>query len=407
MNRTSVQGARGARFLRSLLVLTAVLLTHERADAQLTYTKGQTVSPAYEGFEANPDGSYNLLFGYMNRNWLEEVDVSTGPDNFFSPGPEDRGQPSHFLPRRNRFIFKVQVPADFGDQELVWTLTVQGVTKRAYATLRQDLLIDNMVIASETGALGAGRSDPETRSNVAPMIEIEGSQVRRVLVGQSVTLVARVTDDGLPITRAARRARAVAAREAAEATAAEASDAEPDSVAGDDSEEDSSDDTAQEDEEDEEEEISPELQALRRALNEPNRVTVQKRVGLHFTWFVYRGENHATFAPIQIKPWEDSRAFMNSPWSPFWEAPPTPEDDRWVVQVTFDEPGTYVLRGRADDGALYADEEVTITVTPRPISKPQLGTRAPTHVVLTRVRLEGSLRARNPMEPNTFADEFS
>ena len=98
---------------------------------------------------------------------------------------------------------------------------------------------------------------------------------------------------------------------------------------------------------------------------------------------------------------------MNSPWSPFWEAPPTPEDDRWVVQVTFDEPGTYVLRGRADDGALYADEEVTITVTPRPISKPQLGTRAPTHVVLTRVRLEGSLRARNPMEPNTFADEFS
>ena len=208
MNRTSVQGARGARFLRSLLVLTAVLLTHERADAQLTYTKGQTVSPAYEGFEANPDGSYNLLFGYMNRNWLEEVDVSTGPDNFFSPGPEDRGQPSHFLPRRNRFIFKVQVPADFGDQELVCRLTVQGVTKRAYATLRQDLLIDNMVIASETGALGAGRSDPETRSNVAPMIEIEGSQARPVLVGQPVPPVARVTAAGLPTTRAARRARA-------------------------------------------------------------------------------------------------------------------------------------------------------------------------------------------------------
>ena len=370
MNRTPARGGPGARCLRTLLILTAALLLHEDADAQLTYTKGQTVSPAYEGFEVNPDGSYNLLFGYMNRNWLEEVDVPAGPDNFFSPGAEDRGQPTHFLPRRNRFIFKVRVPADFGDQELVWTLTVKGVTKHAYATLRQDLLVDNMVIASETGALGAGRSDPETRSNVAPMIDLEGERVRRVLVGQPVTLVARVTDDGLPITSAARRARAAAAREAAEAAETDAADAQADTVAADDADENASDDAAQEEEE-EEEEVSPELQALRRALNEPNRVTVQKRVGLHFTWFVYRGENHASFEPIQIKPWEDSRAFMNSPWSPFWEAPAAPEDDRWVVQVTFDEPGTYILRGRADDGANYADQEVTITVAPRPISTPQ------------------------------------
>ena len=164
-----------SRFLRCLLVLTAALLTYEGADAQLTYTQGQTVSPAYEGCEVNADGSYSLLFGYMNRNWSEALDIPVGPDNFFSPGEVDVGQPTHFLPRRNRFIFKVRVPADFGDQELVWTLKHQGVTKVAYATLRQDLLIDNMVIASETGALGAGRSAPETRSNVAPMIEIEPS----------------------------------------------------------------------------------------------------------------------------------------------------------------------------------------------------------------------------------------
>jgi hypothetical protein len=30
--------------------------------------------------------------------------------------------------------------------------------------------------------------------------------------------------------------------------------------------------------------------------------------------------------------------------------------------VTFDEPGTYVLRGRADDGGLFADEEVIVRV---------------------------------------------
>jgi hypothetical protein len=32
--------------------------------------------------------------------------------------------------------------------------------------------------------------------------------------------------------------------------------------------------------------------------------------------------------------------------------------------VTFSAPGSYVLRARADDGALFADEELTVTVTP-------------------------------------------
>jgi hypothetical protein len=325
----------------------------------LSYSRGQTVSPAYEGFEVNPDGSYNLVFGYMNRNWAEELDVPVGPDNYFSlvdagtlddlereaydAREADKGQPTHFLPRRNRFTFKVRVPADFGERELVWTLRTRGETKRAYASLRQDLLIDNMVIASETGALGAGRSDPETRSNTAPRIMLESPQTVSARVGQPVTLTAWVTDDGLPMTQAARRERARAQRAAAPAAAT------PDSAAATDEPADT---------------LSPEMRALQRAFTEPDRVTVNKTVGLHFAWFVYRGQNTASFDPIQIKTWEDSRAWMNSPWAPFWVAPPKPEDDRWVVQVTFDEPGTYVLRGRADDGALYADQEVTVNVTP-------------------------------------------
>ena len=41
-----------------------------------------------------------------------------------------------------------------------------------------------------------------------------------------------------------------------------------------------------------------------------------------------------------------------------------PDSRRWSepVQVTFWEPGTYVLHCRADDGALVADEEVTVVV---------------------------------------------
>ena len=345
----------------ALLAAAVWTLGARGAEAQsLTYSSGQTVSPAYEGFQVNPDGSYDLIFGYMNRNWLEELDVPVGPDNYFAlvepgtlddldrdaydPGQADRGQPTHFLPRRNRFTFEVRVPADFGERELVWTLRTRGETRRAFASLRQDLLIDNMVIASETGALGAGRSDPETRANTPPQIMIEGETTVEARVGQPVTLTAWVTDDGLPVTPAQRRERARALREANGATAPSTPTASQDTTPADT--------------------LSPEMRALQRAFTEPDRVTVNKALGLHFAWFVYRGENTAAFEPVQIKTWEDTRAWQNSPWAPFWVAPPVPEDDRWVVQVTFDQPGTYVLRGRADDGALYDDEEVTVHVTP-------------------------------------------
>ena len=93
----------------------------------------------------------------MNRNWEEELDVPVGPDNGFTPGSPDQGQPTHFLPRRNRFVFRVKVPADFtAKDELVWTLTTNGVTEKAFASLRADYKVDDVVKASETGALGAG-----------------------------------------------------------------------------------------------------------------------------------------------------------------------------------------------------------------------------------------------------------
>ena len=48
------------------------------------------------------------------------------------------------------------MPADFGDQELVWTLTSRGKTERAYATLLVDYFIDDTVIMNNKGAGGAG-----------------------------------------------------------------------------------------------------------------------------------------------------------------------------------------------------------------------------------------------------------
>ena len=65
-----------------------------------------------------PDGTIDLWFGYLNQNWREEPDVPVGPNNFISPekyGP-DAGQPTHFLPRNNRWVFRVNVPKDFPEK---------------------------------------------------------------------------------------------------------------------------------------------------------------------------------------------------------------------------------------------------------------------------------------------------
>ena len=179
----------------------------------LTYTKGQNVAPAYEGWEQAPDGTKYFLFGYMNRNWEEEIDVPIGPDNGFNVGGADQGQPTHFLPRRNRFVFRVRVPAGFTEKdELIWTLTTHGKTEKAYATLRPDYIVDDVVKASETGALGAGTSSPEVRSNKPPAVRIEEVKARNVKVGEWLTLVAEVKDDGIPKPRDPSRVAAAQAR---------------------------------------------------------------------------------------------------------------------------------------------------------------------------------------------------
>jgi len=178
------------------------LLSVVSSAQSLSYTKGQNISPAYEGWELGADGAKYFLFGYMNRNWVEEIDVPVGPENGFNVGGADRGQPTHFLPRRNRFVFRVKVPDGFTEKdELIWTLTTHGKTEKAYATLRPDYVVDDVVKASETGALGAGTSSPEVRGNHPPSVHIQELKARNVKAGEPVTLVSEVKDDGIPKRR--------------------------------------------------------------------------------------------------------------------------------------------------------------------------------------------------------------
>lgn len=90
---------------------------------------GASISPAYEGWFDNADGTHSFLIGYYSRNTEQEIDIPIGPNNHFEPGPADVGQPTHFLTRRRFGMFTVTVPKEFPKtQKITWTLTVNGTT---------------------------------------------------------------------------------------------------------------------------------------------------------------------------------------------------------------------------------------------------------------------------------------
>src|SRR5215510_6904305 len=89
---------------------------------------GTSITPAYEGWYDNSDGSHTFLIGYYNRNIKQAIDIPVGPDNHIDPGGPDLGQPTHFLPRRQWGVFTVTVPKDFGNKRLTWTITANGQT---------------------------------------------------------------------------------------------------------------------------------------------------------------------------------------------------------------------------------------------------------------------------------------
>src|SRR5580658_4174120 len=75
----------------------AVWLAPDSASGQVQYAAGQDVAPVFEGWEHNPDGTFSMVFGYLNRNYEEEVDIPIEAANTISIGDEmygDRGQPT-------------------------------------------------------------------------------------------------------------------------------------------------------------------------------------------------------------------------------------------------------------------------------------------------------------------------
>jgi hypothetical protein len=287
------------------LIVAIAMATLASVAAQVPVPKdNDNITPVYEGWLPNADGSFELVFGYMNREWESETSIPLGAANTMDPGGPDHGQPTNFFPRRNRFVFKVHVPKDFGTNEIVWTLTSKGRTEKAYGTLKNDYVLDDTVIMSNIGAGGALSTTPDMVGNKPPVLNIEGSKNRTAKVGEPLAFAAVATDDGKPNKR-----------------------------------------------------NMP-------ALLGGNYLLPQSANGLRLSFFVYRGPGKAvTFDPPQTKVWEDTRDGGGSPWSAGWVVPPIPEGNKWQARATFTEPGTYVIRALAHDGGLFTSQDVTVVVS--------------------------------------------
>ncbi len=259
---------------------------------QTKFDSGQDIQPYFEGWIKNKDGTFDMVFGYFNRNWREELAVPAGPLNSVEPGGPDRGQPTYFLPRRQGWVYRVRVPANFGQQTVTWTITANGKTNnKAYGELLRVEEITERIIMTRAN-LNPGDDDP----NQPPVINVP--PVAGAAAGAPIAVTAMVTDDGLP------EPRAPVQRTVTDATRIQA---------------------------------------------QANSSAPQRPRGLTVSWMQLGGSAKVTFDKTGAIAVSEGKA---------------------IAMATFPQPGTYLLRATANDGALATRADLSVVVAATPGATP-------------------------------------
>ena len=312
------------------------------AQPQQRFDSGQDIQPIYEGWQRHPDGSITLHFGYLNRNYREQPGIPVGPDNHFSPGDPDRGQPAYFYPRTHRFQLSVRAPEGMGtalEDGLVWTVRHNGSEQTAVAWLQPEWEIDEDTIIKNTG-IGFGRGKQEWYANRSPRLTVEAARPA-VAVGQPLALKAIIEDDALPSRLPPQRRVGGTGQSVSSVPALKPppdAPAVPDNVEW--------------------------YQRPRPARN-----------GLSVLWVVYRGPAGAEIDPPdfqrsvserEVEP-TGTQARRYPSVGPRSDVSTATAGDGWTTAtfeatVTFSRPGTYTLRAYASDALRLAPADVTVTV---------------------------------------------
>jgi hypothetical protein len=164
---------------------------------------GGSVTPAFEGWYDNADGTHSFLIGYYSRNTEAAVDVPIGPNNHFEPGDPDRGQPTHFMPSRRYGVFVVTQPKEFTkDQKVTWVLGINGQTFNVPFHMHPDYNVSPFK-SSEEGLHGYDMppvlrfDEPGTKKFAGPAATVATAIARRATVNTPMPLDIWADDDAL------------------------------------------------------------------------------------------------------------------------------------------------------------------------------------------------------------------
>ena len=159
--------------------------------------RGSSVTPAYEGWYHDRDGSVRFLVGYFNRNTKQEFDIPAGPDNRIEPGAPDQGQPTHFSAGRQWGVFTVKVPPNLGTNKMTWTIVTNGFTNTVSLHTRAEWIVEPYEDAAQKNTPPVLRFQPDGPSFTGPPAAVAARYM--AAVGVPLALTAWVTDEGAKV----------------------------------------------------------------------------------------------------------------------------------------------------------------------------------------------------------------
>ena len=303
------------------------------------------MQPAFEGWWQNPDGTYNLMFGYFNRNSKEVLDIPVGPNNHLDPGTPDRAQPTHFLPRRQKGVFTVTVPKDFGEKKLTWTIVSNGHTLSVPGHLGAGWIIDPFSepgIGNTPPTISLDEKGPSIQGPKPLVIE------RTAKPGEPLDLNVFAADDNKSLNIKVFRVVLAVVSNFQKAKAGLPPDPATEAASG------------------ELEKAVPDAELIEQAkaagLDDDTIAVFMRANGVTLTWQKYRGPGDVSFNPPQLKLEE----------APESELPiKNVFNGKGATLATFSEPGDYVLRVVAHDSSgieggdfmcCWTNAEVKVTV---------------------------------------------
>ena len=305
-------GSKGSKLRFVALIGVLALAATGALRAQTRYAVGQNIVPVFEGWERNADGSFNMVYGYMNRNYDEPLDVPVGPE-----------QPSSSPVTPIRVNPRISTTGDSNSSSRcasrrtgarrIWSgrIVSRGKTEKAFGSLWPIWELDTGVYQENRG--GAGELGDEDQPPVATLID-SPRPVPQPSWSRSLSPSRSPTTDCRRLARDAPPPRRNVIRTAPSSPRAAAPEA---SVAPGPRRE------------------SPLTQAV---------VKLDPGMSLGVIWIVYRGDAaHVTFNPAKI----------------------AVKDGKATTTVQFSAPGTYVVRGYADDSIFPVPVDVTVEVAGR------------------------------------------